>query len=449
MSFVFVSHAAPDKRSRVRPLAQALAIEGVSLWLDRPGSGPNDFQLSPEFVARYAIQCLRLGQDWDDGIKAALRDSDAVLVCLSRAALEEEREVLRQEMWGAQLTNKAVTCIVDDLDLSAVPAERGLLSLGKSQALRVDTVTIELAVAWLEENAVRTPDQLPKVYQPAWQDVRRLRDELQRIRDEAQSTAVPTSSSIGRYRWPTPWDFSAYMADKREVFEGRAWLFDEIAQWLAVGHSRALLIRADFGVGKSAIMAELVERNPGGCIAAWHFCQHDTQETLQPGGFVRSLAAQLATTVPGYKELIDADSALQERLDRALGDPGSALEGAVLAPLAQLIAPPAPRLLLVDALDESLELDAAGPRSTGTIVSLLAAKAGRFPPWLRVLSTSRPNPQVLTPLGAFGMKEIDAESAGNQDDLRRYVLGSLRAQAAGRRAARRRACRRAPGPATD
>jgi WD40 repeat protein len=421
MSFVFVSHAAPDKRTRVRPLVQALAIEGVSLWIDRPGSGPDDFQLPPEFVSRYQIQCLRLGQDWDEGIKSALRDADAVLVCLSKAALETEREVLLQEMWGAQFTRKAVTCIVDDLDLSAMPQERGLLSLGKSQSLRIDTETLGLAIDWLSADASRTPDQLPKEYQLAWQDVRRLRDELHRTRDEAHSASPPPSS--GGYRWPTPWDFSAYMADKREVFEGRDWLFDQIAEWQAAGHARAMLIRADFGVGKSALMAELVHRNPGGSIAGWHFCQHDTQETLQPGAFVRSMAAQFAATVPGYKQLVDADPALQERLDRALTDPGSALEGAVLAPLTRLPPPSEPRLLVVDALDEALELDAAAPRTAGTIIALLAAKAGRFPPWLRVLATSRPNPQVLTPLNAFGTTEIDAESAGNQNDLRRYILG--------------------------
>ena len=325
MSFVFVSHAAPDKRTHVKPLVQALAIEGVSLWLDRPGSGPNDFQLPPEFVARHEIQCLRLGQDWDDGIKSALRESSAVLICFSKAALESGREVLLQEMWGAQLTRKAVTCIVDDLDLSAVPQERGLLSLGKSQALRIDTETLGLAIEWLSADASRTPDQLPKAFQPAWQDVRRLRDELRKTGEEALSAAP--SPPTGRYRWPTPWDFSAYMADKREAFDGRDWLFDEIAQWQAASHSRAMLIRADFGVGKSAIMAELLHRNPGGSIAAWHFCQHDTQETLQPGTFVRSLAAQFAATVPGYRELVETDPDLQERLDRARTDPGSAFEG--------------------------------------------------------------------------------------------------------------------------
>ena len=206
MSFVFVSHAAPDKRTHVRPLVQALAIEGVSLWIDRPGSGPDDFQLPPEFVSRHQIHYLRLGQDWDDGITSALRDAGAVLICLSKAALEMEREVLRQEMWGAQLTRKAVTCIVDDLDPSAMQQERGLLSLGKSQSLRIDTETLDLAVDWLSKDPARTPNHLPNVYRLAWEDVRRLRDELYRTRDEARSP----SPSNGEYRWPKPWDFSAY-----------------------------------------------------------------------------------------------------------------------------------------------------------------------------------------------------------------------------------------------
>jgi len=47
------------------------------------------------------------------------------------------------------------------------------------------------------------------------------------------------------YAWPKPWDFGAYMADKRDGFEGRDWLFTEIAAWQADGHPRALLVEAD------------------------------------------------------------------------------------------------------------------------------------------------------------------------------------------------------------
>lgn len=225
------------------------------------------------------------------------------------------------------------------------------------------------------------------------------------------------------YTWRTPWDFNGYISQKRVAFEGRDWLLAEIVAWREAGRPGAMLLRADFGVGKSAFMAELVHRNPGGAIAAWHFCQHDTQETLQAGTFVLSIAAQLAISLPSYRALVDAEPNLQEHLDRAATDPGSALEGAVLSPLARLPAPATSLILLVDALDEALEVDLATTRTTCNIVALLAAKAGRFPPWLLLLATSRPDPRVLVPLQrAFVIKEVDAESAVNSVDLYQYVI---------------------------
>ncbi|MEP6879400.1 MAG: WD40 repeat domain-containing protein, partial [Nitrosospira sp.] len=226
------------------------------------------------------------------------------------------------------------------------------------------------------------------------------------------------------YHWPDAWDFGLYMAEKRGTFVGREWLFRDIAEWLDAGLPRALLIRADFGVGKSALMAELVHRNSGGVIAAWHFCQYDTHETLHPATFVRSLAAQFKASIPGFREAVEADITLQERLDRALTDPASAFEAAILTPLWKLEAPiGGHRLLIIDALDEALELDHEVAFRFGTLVKLVADRAGRFPTWLRILATSRNNPQVIIPLQqAFELKEIDAESAANQDDLRKYVM---------------------------
>ena len=55
-------------------------------------------------------------------------------------------------------------------------------------------------------------------------------------------------------------DFGAYMAQKGKDFVGRDWLFCDIDSWLARDAPCALLIRADFGVGKSAILSELIQR---------------------------------------------------------------------------------------------------------------------------------------------------------------------------------------------
>ena len=237
------------------------------------------------------------------------------------------------------------------------------------------------------------------------------------------SAAAPSAS----FQWPQAWDFGPYLDDKREGFVGRRWLFSEIGDWLANDGPRALLIKADFGVGKSALLAELVRRSPRDVVSAWHFCQHDTRETLHPATFVRSIAAQLAERIPGYREAIEGDEAARERLRNVLDDPPSAFDATILAPLRKIAPPDGPRLLIVDALDEGLELDTEIARRAGTIVRLLADKASRVPPWLRLLVTSRNNPDVIAPLRqSFGLKEIDAESAANREDLRGYVLGRCR-----------------------
>ncbi len=233
------------------------------------------------------------------------------------------------------------------------------------------------------------------------------------------STPPPSAPA---FRWPSAGDFAALIAAKREGFSGREWLFAEVDAWAADSASRALLIRADYGVGKSAFLAELVARNPGGAVVAWHFCQHDTRQTLRRGAFVRNLAGQLRDSLPAYREAVEARPELQERLDRALEDPGSAFEAALLNPLATLSAPPAPRLILIDALDEALEVDREEAQRVGNLVALLANKASRLPPWLRLVVTARNNPEVISRLqGAFTLTQIDAEGADNRDDLYAYA----------------------------
>jgi hypothetical protein len=96
-SRVFVSHASQDKIGRVRALVQALAMEGVSLWVDRPWAGENNFQLSDAFIRKYDIRGLISGGRWDEQILEAHRTCGAVLACIS-GSLSRERQVLVQEI---------------------------------------------------------------------------------------------------------------------------------------------------------------------------------------------------------------------------------------------------------------------------------------------------------------------------------------------------------------
>ena len=235
---------------------------------------------------------------------------------------------------------------------------------------------------------------------------------------------------IGRsdWSWPKAWDFTTYRSEKRQGFVGREWLFEEVRAWATNPESeQALLIGADYGVGKSAFLAELLDTGAAGLpVVAHHFCRADISDTLEAGRFVRSLAGQLADALPAYRALLEADDAkeLRETLDQANQKPLPAFDQAVLAPLRRIEAPATQLLLVIDALDEALDYrPGSGDGTRTTIVELLAKEARNLPPWLRVLATSRRRDEVLKPLrqGFFSIEEINAEEAENLADIHAYV----------------------------
>jgi hypothetical protein len=88
-------------------------------------------------------------------------------------------------------------------------------------------------------------------------------------------------------------DFQDFLEEKRQLFTGREWLFTAVENWCVSGSEPALLITGDPGIGKSAIVAELVHRHQNTQVLAWHCCRSDMKESLRPGRFVRSLAANI------------------------------------------------------------------------------------------------------------------------------------------------------------
>jgi hypothetical protein len=138
-------------------------------------------------------------------------------------------------------------------------------------------------------------------------------DNIEIVVADAEQAAVVARSL--RWSWPQPLDFGPYRSFRREGFVGRSWLFEEVRAWAmtegaAAGRPRAQLIEAEYGVGKSAFLAELVDTQAAGIpVVAQHFCQFDAISTLAPGRFVSSIAAQLAAALPAYRDAIEAVAA--------------------------------------------------------------------------------------------------------------------------------------------
>ncbi|MFN9635790.1 MAG: trypsin-like peptidase domain-containing protein [Synechococcaceae cyanobacterium] len=260
--------------------------------------------------------------------------------------------------------------------------------------------------------------------------------QLGRNRLDWQGWGAAAQRRLGRsdWSWPTAWDFCAYREEKRRGFVGRSWLFEDVRAWALNPEPQApqaLLIAADYGVGKSAFLAELLETEAAGLsVAAHHFCTSEQSATLTPALFVQNLATQLAHALPAYRQALEAEEAKGPRqwLDEAERDPSGAFDQAILAPLLKIDPPTTAVLWVVDGLDEAQEVRAGrSPRAQITIVQLLARYASRLPSWIKVLATSRRRPDVLTPLRqAFSLQELDAEEARNLDDLYSFVLERCR-----------------------
>jgi WD40 repeat protein len=229
--------------------------------------------------------------------------------------------------------------------------------------------------------------------------------------------------SPGERSWgslPEPHDFTLFLQEKREHFTGRQWLFQRLEEWRVNSTQPALLMTGAPGVGKSAVIAELIHENPGGAVLAYHCCRADTPATLEPANFVSSLAAMLSTRLDDYAEILN-DPAIGKVLENVQTDPANAFEKAILAPLNKLREPAVGRrLLLIDALDEALT-----HRRRPTIVEMLAMRLALMPRWLGIVATTRSEHNVLNQLRELRALELSAEDPLSQDDLRKFILFRL------------------------
>ena len=182
MTFTFISHASEDKIHLVKPLVEALVIEGVKVWIDRPGHGESHFGFDSSYIRENQIRGIRSGDSFDQAIIQALNESSAVLFCLSRA-FTQERSVLRDEATIAYAQKKLVACILDDLPLNDIP-HGGLLSeYVHYERVRPDLLSSCLAELRKFQSDSKlgsaSPDLLPTDLRRSWEVVRKLKCDIE------------------------------------------------------------------------------------------------------------------------------------------------------------------------------------------------------------------------------------------------------------------------------
>ncbi|MDX1946558.1 MAG: TIR domain-containing protein [Pirellulaceae bacterium] len=372
---VFLSYGRKDARVLVDRLCMDIVAEGFDVWRD--------------------TEEIRSGDDWQEEIADGLRSAQVVVAVLTPHSVRT----------SARGQNE-----VDSVCLGEIAY--ALFRTPPRPVVPVMAATCEPPLALFH---------LDYVDLRAWSDSEdQYRAGFARLVEGIRAALRGEKRYRAWFHELQAFDFAPFLFSRRQHFVGRQWLFDAIDAWRAdPGAKPVLLVRGDAGVGKSAIVADLVHRNPDGQVLAYHCCQWNLPATLDSRRFVQSLASMISSKSEAFAERLRRDETIRRKLmgEESI-DPKTLFYEALLAPLHSLPAPAmGRRYLLIDALDETL----LAPPGTPTIVEVLAAHLDRLPAWLRVVATTRNEPQVLSRLRGLKPAELNAHSPENLADLQDYL----------------------------
>ena len=263
-------------------------------------------------------------------------------------------------------------------------------------------------IQWLDMMDCHPPGEKEEVYLKKF-------DALLGAIEDDKADFKGAQSRLLRALEPLPFDAEVQRHLSR--FVGRQWIFRRVEAWLADANaSRVFWIIGAPGVGKTAIAAWLAAHNEA--VAAFHLCRHGDVQKADPRRAIMSIAYQLSTQLPDYQDRLNALNL--EKIARE-ANAKMLFDTLVVQPLSGGFPEPGRVFaVLIDALDEATQ------GSRNELADLIAGEFDRAPKWLRLIITSRPEPEVLQPLQGLTPYKLDTGSAENEQDIRDFLALELK-----------------------
>ena len=217
-------------------------------------------------------------------------------------------------------------------------------------------------------------------------------------------------------------------------FVGREWVFRQMEEdILNRSDTRGVLLVADPGWGKSAIMEHLISSSSSSAvihdnIIGYHFCKFNDKSTRDGGRFVKNLVNLIGKKIPKYKGVVNGDQWVKNVLKSSCNDnPVECFQTAIVEPLKNLDSTGRNKsFILVDALDECLEKEES---HQSVIVNILYKKVPDLPNWVKLIVTSRNQPMTTSKIlenVRLSNLTIGVDNKRDEEDLHLYANRTLR-----------------------
>ena len=368
---IFESYGRGDATDAAEQIKLSLRQEGYDVWIDREHLAADE-------------------QDFWHPIEAALKSSQVVVALLSPHSRRLEGDL------GA---NPRMSVCHNEL-ISAVQMDKTVV------CVTVMECKPPLALIHYDPIPFTNWNSSPEAYGNGLREILHwIQEGLSSPQPRRRYSSYVDNLSQDKLTFPEEMSAS-------DNFVGREWLIrGKLDSWLETG-PRCFMIEAETGTGKTALVAELVRRNHGDRILAYHFCNSQNEDTVKPERFVRSIAAMLCGTLPEYRDRLKTTN-LITALKRD-NNPRTMLWQGVLEPLHDMN-PESAGYIIVDGLDE-----AAGAAEQITIPRLLSQALPDFPSWLKLAITTRRDDRVPRFLSADHYT-LSGTGTEQKDDLRLYI----------------------------
>ena len=362
---IFISYGRkPEKYvNAVHRIKQDLEEDGHKVWLD--------------------TENLYTKSDWESLLENALQENDEVLYLMTHHATRRPDGYCLNEISYALKHNKQIIPVMME---SITPP----LSICRLQWL--DMLDIWDADGNLSESKYTN----------------RLQELLEVLNDKKELGVEGGYQPLTKLL--SPQNFDHDITKHTKSFIGREWVFEHIKTWVEDDtSSRVLWITGEAGFGKTAIAANVTYKLPN--VAGIFFCQYDSSLRKDPLVLIKTFAYHLSTQLLDYKSIVNEFS--KSNLDNLCVK--DLFQKLLIEPLNQIQKPAENYLYIIDALDEIIE-DVWG------IVHLVETEFDKLPSWMKVLITSRPEPELKRKLSRLEPLFFNTKDTKNLNDIKEYLL---------------------------